>query len=175
MCAVENIGKSVPSFQQQLPNLRSDSLGRRTVLHLLTNKTLAVEKHLFHTGKTYGNAVRFASACHEAMAFLDPDFLSALVRAAVAPVRTAVCATKAGSASSHVEDKAESASVGGASTGRSAAVGAVAGESADSDVVLVGVSLAKDNPKLVTAESLADEADLSGEDNATESQSTRLH
>ena len=162
--AVEDIGTSAAAFETQMDNLRALSAPHYTVMRLLATKAAAVDKHLASAGKTYRTAVRWAAACHKAMSALDKEYQGTLVRAAVASRATAMLPSEAGTAANHVAGRDGAASA----AGRTAPEAAAASDSVDSDVILVGVSLARNNLKLGTAASTTEHARDRGQQDASQ-------
>jgi len=162
--AVEDIGTSAAAFETQMDNLRALSAPHYTVMRLLATKTAAVDKHLASAGKTYRTAVRWAAACHKAMSALDKEYQKTLVRAAVASTATAMLPSEAGTAATHVTGRDGAASA----AGRTELEAAAASDSVDSDVILIGISLARDNLKLGTAASTAEDARDRGQQDASQ-------
>jgi len=98
------------------------------------------------------------------MSALDKEYQRTLVRAAVASTATAKLPSEAGTAANNVtgRDGAASAAV------RTELEAAAASDSVDSDVILVGISLARDNLKLGTAASTAEDARDRGQQDASQ-------
>jgi len=153
--AVEDVGTSSFPFEVQLQNLRDPALDHGTVMRLLTDKTLSVDRYLARSGKTYRKAVLWAGACVKAMQLMEEDYEGTLALADVAAARKSTATTKAAAASKWVSGEAGSASARDAACGRSPGGGPAADEGTDSDVVVVGVSLEKDNLKVPTASYMA--------------------
>jgi len=139
--------------------LRALSAPHHTVMRLLASKTAAVDKHLAFAGKTYRTAVRWAGACHKAMSTLHKAYRGTLVRAA-----TARLPSEGDTAANDVAGRDGVASA----AGRTVPEAAVARESVVSDVVLVGVSLARDKLKVGTAASTDENARGRGQQDASQ-------
>jgi len=162
--AVEDIGTSAAAFVTQMYNLRALSAPHYTVMHLHATKTAAVDKHFASAGKTYRTAVRWAAACHMAMSALDKEYQKTLFRATVASTATAKLPSEAGTAATHVTGRDGTASA----AGRTELEAAAASDSVNSDVILVGISFARDNLKLGTAASTAEDARDRGQQDASQ-------
>ena len=152
--AVEDNGTSAAAFEAQMDNLRVLSAPHYTVMRLLATQIVTVDKHLASAGKTYRTAVRWDAACHKAMSALHKKYQGTLVRAAVASTATAMLPSEADTAANNVAGRDGAASA----AGRTAPKAAVASDSVDSDVVLVGVSIARDKLRAATAASMAENA-----------------
>jgi len=71
--ALKEAGTSSFPFEVQLPNLRDPALDHGTVMRLLTDKTLSVDRYLVRTGETYREAALWAGAYVKAMELLEKD------------------------------------------------------------------------------------------------------
>jgi len=98
------------------------------------------------------------------MSALHKEYQGTLVRAAVPSTATAMLPSEADTAANHVDGSDRAASA----AGRTAPEAAVASDSNYSDVILVGVPLAREKLQLGTAESTAENARDRGQQHASQ-------
>jgi len=115
-------------------------------------------------GETYRMAVRWAAACHKAMADFQKEYHNTLVRADVASTVTAMLTFEAVTAANYVAGPHEAASA----ADRTALKAAVASDTIDIDVIFVGDVFAQEKLNLGTAASTAENAHDPGQQDASQ-------
>jgi len=160
--AVESVGVSGVPLEEQLAHLQAMTIDHRTLYRLMAVKTDAVDRHLARSGKTYRAAVQWSSKCHMAMEALGAHGRRGLPSTSVASALEAMPGLQdLGSAPNTVVHRAGLAAAYGQDTAAPASAGAHAGGNDDDDVVLIGVTLAKDNLKLTPVKGVAAPAEQS--------------
>ena len=159
--AVESIGVSGVPLEEQLAHLQAMTIDHRTLSRLMSIKTDAVDRHLARSGKTYRAAVQWSAKCHMAMEALGAHGRRGLPSTSVASALEAMPGLhNLGSAPQTVVHRASLAAAYGEDTAALSSAEAHAGGD-DDDVVLGGVTLAKDNLKLTPVKGLTVNAEQS--------------
>jgi len=152
--AVESIGVSGVPLEEQLANLQAMNIDHRTLFRLMSIKTDAVDRHLARSGKTSRAAGQWSAKCHMAMEALGAHWRRGLSSTSVASALEAMPGLhNLGSASHTAVHRASLAAAYGKDTAALSSAEAHAGGD-DDDVVLVCVTLAKDNLKLTPVKGL---------------------
>jgi len=160
--AVESVGVSGAPLEEQLAHLQPMTIDHRTLSRLMSIKTDAVGRHLDRSAKTYRAAVQWSAKFHMAMEALSAHGLRGLPSTSVASALEAMSGLqKLGSAPNTVVHRAGLAAAYGQETAAPASAGAHAGGDDNVDVVLISVTLAKDDLKLTPVKGVAAPAEQS--------------